>query len=351
MVVTVGSLVIFLSIVHITGGLGSTTFQLVPNGIKVSIPVQGYDRNAIHFNINKPITGIEAGENTHDFFGYDKSGDHWEYTFPVAAKQGDVINYWVWGEKHSLGETLTGQTITLGPMVGMSTTSTVPTTITVPSTTISSTTHLASTSTVISTSSNAPTNNALTTSATKPFVPGSNITTISGSPNSTVLIGGTNASYSTPSVSSSNTTIVPNSNSSNNNSSGHSAFGYSTHSPNHMSGNSSNYMSGNSSNHMFGNSSNHMSGNSSNHMSGNSSNHMSGNSLHGNMTGSSNSTSVSTSNTGSNNMTSNVQNGTGTSNGLNVGTINKGSCCNKDYNCQQYPCLITKSHVILKGIL
>lgn len=41
-------------------------------------------------------------------------GDHWEYTFPVAAKQGDVINYWVWGEKQSQGETLTGQTITLG---------------------------------------------------------------------------------------------------------------------------------------------------------------------------------------------------------------------------------------------
>lgn len=41
-------------------------------------------------------------------------GDHWEYTFPVAAKQGDVINYWVWGEKQSQGETLTGQSITLG---------------------------------------------------------------------------------------------------------------------------------------------------------------------------------------------------------------------------------------------
>ncbi|CAG2243923.1 unnamed protein product [Mytilus edulis] len=284
MVVSVRSLVFFLGIVHLTGGIGSPTFQLVPNGIKVSVP-----------------------------------GDHWEYTFPLAAKQGDVINYWVWGEQNSQGEKLTGQTMTLGPMVGMSTTSTVPTTITVPSTTTAT-----STTTVPPTTSTAPTTTHLTTSTMKPFIPGSNITTISGNSNSTASIVGTNTKYSTPSVTYSNTTVVPNSNSSNNNSSGHSAFGNSTHSSNHMSGNSSNNMSGNSSNHMSGNSSNHMSGNSSN----------------GNVTGSSNITSGSTSNSGSNNMTSNVQNGTGTANGLNVGTINKGSCCNKDYNCQQYPCLI-----------
>ncbi|VDI19280.1 Hypothetical predicted protein [Mytilus galloprovincialis] len=346
MVVSVRSLVFFLGIVHLTGGIGSPTFQLVPNGIKVSVPVQGYDRSTIHFNINKQLNGIEAGEHTHEFFGYDKSGDHWEYTFPLAAKQGDVINYWIWGEQNSQGEKLTGQTITLGPMVGMSTTSTVPTTITIPSTTISTTTPLASTTTATSTTtvppttSNAPTTTNLTTSTMAPFIPGSNITTISGNLNSTVSIRGKNTSYSTPSVISINTTIVPNSNSSNNNSSGHSPFGNSTHSSNHMSGNSSNNMSGNSSNHMSGNSSNHMSGNSSNHMSGNSSNHMSGNSSNGNVTGSSNITLGSTSNSGANNMTSNVQNGTGTANGLNVGSINKGSCCNKDYNCQQYPCLI-----------
>ncbi|XP_076105981.1 uncharacterized protein LOC143074380 [Mytilus galloprovincialis] len=120
--VTVSLLVFFLSIVHLTRGIGSPTFQLVPNGIKVSIPVQGYDRSAIHFNINKPMSGIVAGDNEHDFFSYDISGDHWEYTFPVAAKQGDVINYWLWGENNSQGETLTGQTITLGPMLGPSTT-------------------------------------------------------------------------------------------------------------------------------------------------------------------------------------------------------------------------------------
>ncbi|CAC5400344.1 Beta-1,3-glucan-binding protein [Mytilus coruscus] len=307
MVVTLRSFVFFLSIVHLTGGIGSTTFQLVPNGIKVSIPVQGYERSAIHFNINKQLNGIEAGDHTHDFFGYDiKSGDHWEFTFPVAAKQGDVINYWIWGEKNSQGETLTNQKITLGPMLGMSTTTTVPPTTTIPSTTISSTTPIPSTTTVTSTTTvpptttNAPTTTPLTTSTMTPFIPGSNITTILGNPNSTVLIGGTNTSYSTPSVSSSNTTVIPNSNSSNNNSSGHSAFGNSTHSSNHMSGNSS----------------------------------------HGHITGSSNSTSGSISNSSSNNITSSVQNGTGTANGLNGGSLNKGSCCNKDYTCQNYPCLI-----------
>ncbi|XP_063448890.1 beta-1,3-glucan-binding protein-like [Mytilus trossulus] len=123
---------------------------------------------------------------------------------------------------------------------------------------------------------------------------------------------------------------------SSNHMSGNSSNHMSGNSSNHMSGNSSNHMSGNSSNHMSGNSSNHMSRNSSNHMSGNSSNYMSGNFSHGNMTGSSNTTSGSTSNAG----TSNVQNGTGTTNGLNGGSLHKGSCCNKEYNCQQYPCLI-----------
>lgn len=28
----------------------------------------------MHFNINKPLSGIERGDNDHDFFGYDISG-------------------------------------------------------------------------------------------------------------------------------------------------------------------------------------------------------------------------------------------------------------------------------------
>lgn len=43
-------------------------------------------------------------------------GDHWEYTLSVAAKQGDILYFWLWGEKNSSGETLTGQRITLGGM-------------------------------------------------------------------------------------------------------------------------------------------------------------------------------------------------------------------------------------------
>lgn len=39
-----------------------------------------------------------------------------EYTFPIAAKEGDIIHYWVWAEQKEHGETLTDQTISLGRM-------------------------------------------------------------------------------------------------------------------------------------------------------------------------------------------------------------------------------------------
>lgn len=41
--------------------------QITPNG-------QWYDRCTIHFNINKPLSGIVKGGNQHDFFCYDESG-------------------------------------------------------------------------------------------------------------------------------------------------------------------------------------------------------------------------------------------------------------------------------------
>lgn len=69
---------------------------LSPKGLRISIPdVPGATLVAIHYSINSPLSGVQAGRWNYDI--RSKSGGQWVHeNRHVTVNRGDVVNYWIY---------------------------------------------------------------------------------------------------------------------------------------------------------------------------------------------------------------------------------------------------------------
>ncbi|KAJ8970984.1 hypothetical protein NQ314_000945 [Rhamnusium bicolor] len=74
-----------------------------PKGFQISIPhEEGINLFAFHGNINVPMEGLDAGQFSRDIL--KRRGDRWVFEDKRSKlKKGDVIYYWLFVIKDSLG--------------------------------------------------------------------------------------------------------------------------------------------------------------------------------------------------------------------------------------------------------
>ncbi|XP_047112564.1 beta-1,3-glucan-binding protein-like [Schistocerca piceifrons] len=90
---------------------------LKPRGLRISIPDDlGVELFAVHANLNKPISPLEAGQISVDITR--PKGSRWVYEDRrVRLKPGDVINYWLYVQVDGQGYRLDDQTFVVKELV------------------------------------------------------------------------------------------------------------------------------------------------------------------------------------------------------------------------------------------
>ncbi|CAH1777177.1 unnamed protein product [Owenia fusiformis] len=111
---------LFTAIFYVFGSLASIKAQLQPPTISLLQPqgirfvIQDYPGAtlaAVHYSINRPLVGSDAGEHNYDI--NEKTDNAWVHeNRNIIVNAGDVVNYWIYVVINGVGQHLTDQSWT-----------------------------------------------------------------------------------------------------------------------------------------------------------------------------------------------------------------------------------------------